>query len=427
VDSGSVFANMNGRAYFGSQCSASGGTDYIQSDYMALDLLGKTFKYTVNLAGATCGCNAALYLTSMSHSAGSTCNDFYCDAAGACDAPCAEIDIQEANIYAWQSTLHTLTDPVGGSAGYGSNNRDWDASTYGPGAHCIDTNQEFTVSASFPVGSMGELERLEVRLDQPGSACPLSLAVEGYRSGGTHGLQELSEALRRGMTPVISYWSAADMLWLDGHGSDSKGPCAEDFPDSCSNTVSFHSFSLDLILGSVLPPAISPPQIVASSDMPPPTGVPSFSLDPTLGSVLPPAIPPRIVASSDMPPPTGTVPDSGPAPAASEEQQGGTDWKWCIGLLTACAALYWASTCGATPSALSTPRLGDRVSVAQDFVLGDAFFLQDRLSEGLVGKVKGISDSGAALIDFQGRLLTSSVPKDRFQYLRVSTGQDDQA
>jgi len=393
VDSGSVFANMNGRAYFGSQCSASGGTDYVQSDYMALDLLGKTFKYTVNLAGATCGCNAALYLTSMSHSAGSTCNDFYCDAAGACDAPCTEIDIQEANIYAWQSTLHTRTDPLGGSAGYGSNNRDWDASTYGPGARCIDTNQEFTVSASFPVGSTGELERLEVRLEQPGSACPLSLAVDGYRSGGTHGLQELSEALRRGMTPVISYWSAADMLWLDGQGSDSKGPCAEDSPDSCSNTVSFHS----------------------------------FSMDPILGSVLPPAIPPQIVESSDMPPPTGTVADSGPAPAASEEQQGGTDWKWCIGLLIACAALYWASTCGATPSALSTPRPGDKVSVAQDFVLGEGFFLQDRLSEGLVGKVKGISESGAALIDFQGRLLTSSVPKNRFQYLRVGTGQDDQA
>merc|ERR1719461_2007632 len=56
-------------------------------------------------------------------------------------------------------------------------------------------------------------------------------------------MAELSNAFAAGMTPIISYWSG-DMLWLDGKGNDQQGPCAQDNPTKCKDSVKFYGFSI---------------------------------------------------------------------------------------------------------------------------------------------------------------------------------------
>lgn len=52
----------------------------------------------MDLKGAGCGCNAALYLVSMKYSwEKGQCDDYYCDAVSVCGLKCAEIDLMEAN------------------------------------------------------------------------------------------------------------------------------------------------------------------------------------------------------------------------------------------------------------------------------------------------------------------------------------------
>eukprot|EP00975_Prorocentrum_lima_P009562 2036115-Prorocentrum_lima.AAC.1 len=60
---------------------------------------------------------------------------------------------------------------------------------------------------------------MEVTLSQRGASCNLTTRVASY-----YGMQELTEALKLGMTPIMSYWSSNDMLWLDGPGGDGQGP-----------------------------------------------------------------------------------------------------------------------------------------------------------------------------------------------------------
>ena len=73
-------------------------------------------------------------------------------------------------------------------------------------------------------------------------------------------LNMLSDALRAGMTPVISYWSAADMRWLDSeyvpdpYDGSGKDPCpwdvgADGYPrddnqDTCGANIYFSDFMI---------------------------------------------------------------------------------------------------------------------------------------------------------------------------------------
>jgi len=249
-EGGVVRPFMRGRTYFADSCA--NGT-YEPSRYAAMQLLGKTLRWTTDISGATCGCNAALYLVSLRQSSQeSGCFDYYCDANSVCGVPCPEIDLQEANMHAWHSTLHVHDDGSGIGAGYGgginwNGHRDWTMEQYGPNAMCIDTTKPFQVAISFPVDASGRLAAMTTTLSQAGKPCNLSISVgeAGYWFHGRDGIAELTEALRAGMAPVISYWSAEDMLWMDGAGVDGRGPCRVDTPDQCADSVRFYGFSLE--------------------------------------------------------------------------------------------------------------------------------------------------------------------------------------
>lgn len=72
------------------------------------NLLGGSIEYDVNLSDVGCSCNAAFYLVGMpGHNPGGSLNatpagNYYCDANRANNSDyCPEMDIQEANKFAW--------------------------------------------------------------------------------------------------------------------------------------------------------------------------------------------------------------------------------------------------------------------------------------------------------------------------------------
>eukprot|EP00930_Biecheleria_cincta_P008867 TRINITY_DN11047_c0_g1_i1.p1 TRINITY_DN11047_c0_g1~~TRINITY_DN11047_c0_g1_i1.p1 ORF type:complete len:361 (-),score=43.69 TRINITY_DN11047_c0_g1_i1:47-1129(-) len=248
VERNRVKPYLAGRTYFSmGQSSRS----FDSHSYLAIRLLGKRFSYTTDISGVGCGCNAAVYFTSMHQEKRATkCGDFYCDAARVCGASCAEIDVQEANMFAYRSTLHSDGDETGWSAGlggYGPHTKVWKNDEYGPHGTCIKTTNPYAVAAEFPVGEDGNLKELRVSLSQAG--CSIELSVQGYNRTA-----ELTRALRAGMTPILSYWKSkapwylswVDGWWMNGtkklHGD---GPCegAEEGMD-CGSHVKFYDFKL---------------------------------------------------------------------------------------------------------------------------------------------------------------------------------------
>jgi len=237
-----VVPHLDSRGYFAHTCEA--GT-YANEEYLSLELLGGTLRYFVDLSDVGCGCNAAVVLNVMAHNDQPTrCHDHYCDASSVCGATCVEIDIQEANRHAWRSTLHSPDDRNGLGKGYGGGGlgwngpREWDPSDYGPDSRCIDTHEPFEVAVHFPVNSEGNLTAVEVTLFQ--KDCKLELTLDKYED-----LPLLSDALRKGVTPVVTYWGSQELSWLDGHGADFRGPCKSEEPTSCPRSVAFWGFSVD--------------------------------------------------------------------------------------------------------------------------------------------------------------------------------------
>jgi len=260
VQGNDITVHMDGRAYFADACTAG---SYDHNQYLALPLLGRKLVYTIDLSGAGCGCNAAMYLTSMKQNTQvSTCNDYYCDANVVCGVACTEIDIQEANIESFHATLHASDDKFGvargaGGGGAGWNGpRDWSLSDYGPGGRCVDTKQPYEVGASFHTNN-GQLSGMQIELSQAGKPCTLSTVINDYNR-----MADLAKPLQEGMTPIISYWENRDMLWLDGTGPDHQGGCNTD-TEACSDTIRFSNFRVEDISNEAQPPAppvVIPPQ-----------------------------------------------------------------------------------------------------------------------------------------------------------------------
>merc|ERR1712048_921860 len=102
------------------------------------------------------------------------------------------------------------------------------------------------------------LAAVEVMLTQAGSPCPLITSIDSYTIrwpglAAISGKTELAEALRAGMTPVISYWRSDDMLWMDGPGEDGRGPRAVDNAAACPASVKFYGISIETIGVSASP------------------------------------------------------------------------------------------------------------------------------------------------------------------------------
>jgi len=263
---------LGSRAYFALSCNAG---VYDPKQYLAFNLLGRRMRYTTDMSELGCGCNAAFYLTNMhQNTEPSECSDFYCDANNVCGCSCAEIDIQEGNKFSWHSTLHGKVDHGGLGAGIGGGGaswngpRDWSTSEYGPGASCIDTTKPFEVEVGFPADASCQLMSMDIKLSQAARGdCTLKLSVAGY-----NGMLEMTQALKAGMTPIVSYWKSADMLWMDGKGADGQGPCATDSPDECGKVAKFSNFSVETIPGNPCMHVLTDQQPSAPPPVPPQLG-----------------------------------------------------------------------------------------------------------------------------------------------------------
>jgi len=234
-----IVPHLNSRAYFTDKCRHP--ELGMGPHFAKLKLLGKTIRYTTDLSGAGCGCNAELRLVAASP------DDIEKENSG------FRIDLQGGNQYAWSSQLHVQRDWIGISVGYGggegdwNGKRDWTGSEFGPGGGCIDTSNPFDVAVSFPTDEDGVMLAMEVTLSQFGKSCPLFARLDDYEYENKNGIQALSKAFEVGFTPSISYSAADDLSWLDGLGKDGKGPCVKDVPKACPNTVRFYGFSVEPI------------------------------------------------------------------------------------------------------------------------------------------------------------------------------------
>ena len=211
------------RVYLADSCTEG---DYASTTYASPSLLGKTLSLTVDLSAAQCGCNAAFYLVSMAQNTqpGTCGGDYYCDANDVCGVRCAEIDLMEANRYAFHTALHAAWDnngiavTIAGAQGYGPPT---DGAT-------IDTRRPFRVHSYFQ-SEGGAFTELVTTLTQDDRSVRITTA--NFR-------QEITDALIAGMTPTFSYWSNVDMSWLDGGAG-----CWEN-QDTCGESVVYSELSL---------------------------------------------------------------------------------------------------------------------------------------------------------------------------------------
>jgi len=233
-----IVPHLNSRAYFADRCWHPLG---MGPQFAKIKLLGKTIRYTTDLSGAGCGCNAELRLVVPSPDDIDQENSDF------------RVDLQGGNQYAWSSQLHVQRDWIGISTGYGggesdwNGKRDWTDSEFGPGGGCIDTSIPFDVAVSFPTDEDGVMLAMEVTLSQFGKSCPLFSRLDDYSYENKNGIRALSKAFEVGLTPSISYSAADDLSWLDGLGKDGKGPCVKDVPKACPDTVRFYGFSIEPI------------------------------------------------------------------------------------------------------------------------------------------------------------------------------------
>lgn len=245
-EDGSVELLLGARVYFAHACDNG---QIKNTDYTAMDYLGKKLSYKVRLGSQGCGCISTMYLANMAQNTElGECNDYYCDANNICGVRCDEIDIMETSNFGWASVYHVADDPFGVVAGYTgggatwSGSRDWTRAQWRPGGvDCINTTDEMAVSASFPVDAAGRLLGMQVEITQGDCTVTTSQMTEystnTFTQQAIDGIGDMTDALRAGMTPVLSVWSSSNLNWLDGPGADGLGGgCEYALPDGAPSS-----------------------------------------------------------------------------------------------------------------------------------------------------------------------------------------------
>ncbi len=236
--SSSQNGRTSARVYFGASHDSCTEGAYSPTNYMAVDFIGKTLSWDVNISASRCGCNAALYLVNMrQNSEPGECAapgegaDHYCDANLVCGVDCAEIDLMEANNHAFHSVLHKPGDSNGRGGGIGGGKYDLTRAQYRPGGGVIDTLRPFRVHSWFRrSGATGGFHSLQTTMVQDGRSATFTVHRPDYEAA-------MTTALTAGMTLVGSFWSAKKMAWLSG------GMCQED-QDACGDFVSYTRFAV---------------------------------------------------------------------------------------------------------------------------------------------------------------------------------------
>lgn len=173
--------------------------DANSSDFYMPKLIGGSIQVDIDLSGAGCSCNAAFYLSKMPGSKFTLGEDYYCDAQPTANNICTEMDLVEANTYAFQATPHTPGDGSGKCWQKG-----FSTGKYGPGKE-IDTTKTFTVKTTFPEDG----KSFTTHLKQDGKEVLLNQDCQSYFPGMVNDMSS-------GMTIVMSNWGTTDMSWLDG-------------------------------------------------------------------------------------------------------------------------------------------------------------------------------------------------------------------
>lgn len=225
-----------GRAYLGN----SPADTISPNSFYEMPLLGKRFKFNVDMSKVGCNCNGALYFTTMpAYNSAQQPNpgkdgSYYCDANQVGGTYCPEMDVMEANMWAMASTAHTCNyvPPHYYSScdrgGCGTNVLDAVPGAFGPGK-TIDTNRPFTLSVAFITGSNGRLSTVNNYFWQEGKTIQFNSCNADY-------LQWMGMSLP-GITMSMSLWGTGDggMAWLDGksgcHGGCNLGASSVTFSD----------------------------------------------------------------------------------------------------------------------------------------------------------------------------------------------------
>lgn len=227
-----------GRVYLGDSNSG-----YISPEsFYNMPLLGKKLSFDVDMSQVECGCNGALYFTTMpayradQQPQPGKNGEYYCDANDVGGTYCPEMDVMEANKYAMASTAHTCqyVPPHYYSScdrgGCGRNVLDADYNGYGPGKR-IDTNKPFSFSVSFITGGNGRLSTVRNVFSQGYERVQFDSCNPDY-------LQWMGMSLP-GIVMSVSLWEAnGGMGWLDG-----KSGCNENC-NLANSQVTFSNIEL---------------------------------------------------------------------------------------------------------------------------------------------------------------------------------------
>lgn len=227
--------------------------------YYTPNLFGGAIEYDIDLSQAGCGCDVAAYIIRMpAHNADGSLrpgNDgsYYCDAMASRGAFCPDIDLMEANKYAFDMTLHKCDEPNAekhyfncdqslscGSAihsGPPKHPYDTDEYRYGPGnIYAINTLKPFHVRIDFK-NQDDKLDAVELTLSQPGhgKVTTYTMADRGCAAGY---LDDMKDSLQNGMALNISSWGVGDgssvLDWLD-KDTGCTGGCNNDPKVAFSN------------------------------------------------------------------------------------------------------------------------------------------------------------------------------------------------